>query len=107
VDGPGLLGDVQVDPTAHIAPTVHLGAGSKIGPGVSLSGKTVIGPGCCIKANATLTDCVLQEGVIVGMGALLSDVILDDGCHVEAEVVVTVPSVLAAGTVLRKGTRIE
>ena len=99
--------NVQVDPTAHVAPTVHLGAGSKIGPGVSLTGKTVIGLGCCIKANATLTDCILQEGVIIGQGAQLTGVILDDGCHVEAETVVTVPSVLAAGTVLRKGTRIE
>jgi len=101
------MDNVQVDPTAHIAPTVHIGAGAKIGPGVSLSGKTVVGPHCCIKANATLTDCILQEGVIVGQGAQLSGVILDDGCHIESDTIITVPSVLAAGTVIRKGTRIE
>jgi NDP-sugar pyrophosphorylase family protein len=97
---------VSVDPTAHIAPTVHLGAGAKIGPGASITGNTVIGPNCQIKANASLSNCILQDGVIVCSGTTLQDIILDDGCHIEADCVITVPTVFAAGTVIRKGTRI-
>lgn len=96
----------EVDPTAHVAPTVHIGAGARIGAGASLTGRTVIGRKCRIGPNATLSDCILEEGVIVAGGVKMDDVILDDGCHVEAETVVSVPSVFAAGSVLRKGTRI-
>ena len=96
----------DIDPTAHIAPTVHIGKGARIAAGASLTGKTVIGPNCRIGANAVLTDCILEKDVIIGERAKLIGVILDDGSHVAAESVVTVPAVFAAGSVLAKGTRI-
>jgi NDP-sugar pyrophosphorylase family protein len=96
----------EVDPTAHIAPTVHIGQKAKVAQGASVTGKTVIGSNCKIGANATLTDCILEDSVIVAEGAKLHGCILDNGCHVESDVVVTTSAVFAAGSVLRKGTRI-
>ncbi|MFM7322475.1 MAG: sugar phosphate nucleotidyltransferase [Armatimonadota bacterium] len=96
----------EVDPTAHVAPTVHVGAGARIGAGASITGRTVIGRRCRIGENASLTDCILEEGVIVAAGVEIRDAILDDGCHVETDTVVKIPSVFSAGSVLRKGTRI-
>jgi mannose-1-phosphate guanylyltransferase/phosphomannomutase len=99
-------GGVDIDPTAHIAPTVHLGEGARIGEGAAVTGRTVIGPRCVVHANATLTDCILEESVIIGEGAKLSNVILDNGSHVGPDAVVTVPAVFAAGSVIGRGTRI-
>jgi mannose-1-phosphate guanylyltransferase/phosphomannomutase len=96
----------EVDPTAHIAPTVHIGKKARIAAGATIKGKTVIGPRCQIGANATLIDCILEDSVIIGEGAKLCGAILDNGAHVAAESVVTIPSVFAAGSVLGKGTRI-
>lgn len=97
----------EVDPTAHIAPTVHIGAKAKVAQGASITGKSVIGSNCKVGANATLTDCILEDSVIIADGAKLEGCILDNGCHVESDVIVTVPAVFAAGSVVRKGTRIS
>ena len=96
----------DIDPTAHIAPTVHIGANARIGKGVSITGKSVIGPNCRIGADSSLTDCILEADVIVGEKALLANLILDNRCHVEADAVVNVSSVFAAGSVITKGSRI-
>ena len=96
----------DIDPTAHIAPTVHIGANARIAEGASITGKSVIGANCRIGANATLTDCILENDVIVGERVKLTGVILDNRSHVEAEAIVTVPAVFAAGSVIAKGTRI-
>lgn len=97
---------VEVDPTAHLAPTVHVGTRARIGAGASVTGKTVIGPHCVIGANVTLRDCILEEGVVIGDGCHLTGVICDNGARVEAESVITVPAVLAANSLVAKGTRI-
>jgi len=96
----------EVDPTAHLAPTVHVGARARISAGASITGKTVIGPQCTIGANATLRDCILEEGVVIGDGVHLTGVICDNGVRIEAETVITVPAVLAAGGIIARGTRI-
>ena len=96
----------DIDPTAHIAPTVHIGKSARIGEGAAVTGRSVIGPHCRIGKNASLTNCILEDGVIVADGAKLSGVILDDGSHVESGVLVDVPAVFAAKSVLAKGTRI-
>lgn len=96
----------EVDPTAHVAPTVHIGIRARVHAGASLSGMTVIGPNCRIGANATLTDCILEDGVWVGEGATLANVILDNGTRVEPDSVVSVPAVFAAGSLIAKGTRV-
>jgi mannose-1-phosphate guanylyltransferase/phosphomannomutase len=97
----------DIDPTAHIAPTVHIGANARIAEGVSLTGITVIGPNCEIGPNTTLSDCILEEGVIIEEGVKLKGVILDDGCHIESDVAITRASVVSAGSVFKRGTRIN
>jgi mannose-1-phosphate guanylyltransferase/phosphomannomutase len=97
---------VEVDPTAHLAPTVHVGIRARIGAGASITGKTVIGPHCIVGANATIRDCILEDGVIIGDGVHLEGVICDNGVRIEADSVVTVPAVLAAGSLIARGTRI-
>lgn len=97
---------VEVDSGAHVAPTVHIGLNSRILSGASITGHSVIGRNCRVGPNSTLHDVILESNVIIGARCHLESVILDDGCHVEDEVVMDIPSVLAAGTVLRKGTRI-
>lgn len=96
---------VEVEPTAHIAPTVHIGRRARIGAGASVTGKTVIGPDCRIGRNATLTDCILEEGVIIGENVTLAHVILDNGARVEPESIITIPAVLASGSLIAKGSR--
>jgi NDP-sugar pyrophosphorylase family protein len=96
----------DIDPTAHIAPTVHIGANARIAEGASITGMSVIGANCRIGANASLTDCILENDIIIGERVKLSGVIIDNRSHVEAESVITIPVVLAAGSVIGKGTRI-
>ena len=74
--------------------------------GASVTGNSVIGKNCRVGTSTTLTDVILEANVLVGDGCHLEGVILDDGCHVEDDVIINIPSVYAAGTVLRKGTRI-
>lgn len=96
----------EVNPTAHIAPTVHIGKNARVHSGASVTGNSVIGRNCRVGTSTTLTDVILEANVLVGDGCHLEGVILDDGCHVEDDVIINIPSVYAAGTVLRKGTRI-
>lgn len=96
----------EVGPTAHVAPTVHVGKNARIADGASVTGRSVIGPNCRVGANATLTDCILEDGVLIGEGARLSGVILDNGARVEPGSIIEVPAVLAAGSLIMKGTRI-
>jgi mannose-1-phosphate guanylyltransferase/phosphomannomutase len=96
----------DVDPTAHVAPTVHIGKNARIYEGTALTGKTVVGRNCQIGPNATLTDCILEESVIVRENVRLTGVILDNGCHVESGAVITLPSVFGANSLISKGTRI-
>jgi len=97
----------QIDPTAHLAPTVHIGRNARIGAGASITGRTVIGANCRVGANATVSESILEEGVTVGDGSKLRDVILDNGVRVEEEVILTLPAVFAAGSVIARGTRIS
>jgi len=96
----------RVEETPNIAPTVHIGKNARIGAGASVAGRSVIGSDCRIGANATLTDCILEAGVIIGAGVNLTGCILDNCCRVEEDTIVSVPSVFAANTLLAKGTRI-
>jgi len=96
----------EVDPTAHIAPTVHIGKRARVLEGSSISGKTVIGANCEVGPNASLVDCILEEGVRVGEGARLTGVICDNNVQIEPGVLISVPCVFASGSVVAKGTRI-
>ena len=48
--GPGIVGNVLIDPSAKI------GEGCKIGPDVS------VGPGCVVEGGVRLTKCTVLRG---------------------------------------------
>ena len=54
-DGPGVVGNVLIDPTAKIGKDCRIGPNVTIGPGVTLS------DGCCVKRTTILRDAVIKE----------------------------------------------
>lgn len=54
-DGPGVVGNVLIDPTAKIGKDCRIGPNVTIGPGVTLS------DGCCVKRTTILKDAVVKE----------------------------------------------
>ena len=93
-------------------PLVTLGGGTILAPDAICKEATVIGSHCRIGEGARLEGCILMDGVAVGSHAYLRNVIVDDNVTIEDDVIVEgkgvsgpVP-VLAAGSVLKRGTRL-
>lgn len=109
-----------IHPSAVVLGTVHLGEESSVWPAAVVRGDveriiigarsnvqdgavvhadpgvpTIIGADCVIGHRAIVHGSVLEDGVLVGMGAILLN-----GVHVERG------SVIAAGAVLTEGTRV-
>jgi carbonic anhydrase/acetyltransferase-like protein (isoleucine patch superfamily) len=109
-----------IHPSAVVLGTVHLGEESSVWPTAVVRGDveritigarsnvqdgavvhadpgmpTIIGDDCVIGHRAIVHGSVLEDGVLVGMGAILLN-----GVHVERG------SVIAAGAVLTEGTRV-
>lgn len=60
---------VLVHPTAIIASSVAVGAGSVVGAGVVINPATTIGANAIINTGATVDhDCVIEDGVHIGPG---------------------------------------
>lgn len=101
--GTVVLGDdVSVWPTAVIRGDVEritIGARSNVQDGAVVHADpgvpTVIGSDCVVGHRAIVHGSTLEDGVLVGMGAILLN-----GVHVERG------SVIAAGAVLTEGTRV-
>lgn len=53
--GPGIVGNVLIDPTAVIGKDCRIGPNVTIGPGVTLA------DGCCIKRSTILKAAVIKE----------------------------------------------
>lgn len=53
--GPGIVGNVLIDPTATIGKDCRIGPNVTIGPGVTLA------DGCCIKRSTILKAAVIKE----------------------------------------------
>lgn len=53
--GPGVVGNVLIDPTAVIGRDCRIGPNVTIGPGVTLS------DGCCVKRTTILKDAIIHE----------------------------------------------
>lgn len=61
-----------IHPTASVAPTARLGAGSYIGPQVVIERGVTVGRHCIVNAGAVLThDCVVGDYCHVAPGAVL------------------------------------
>lgn len=54
-NGPGVVGNVLIDPTAIIGKDCRIGPNVTIGPGVALS------DGCCVKRTTILKDAIIKE----------------------------------------------
>ena len=103
-----VLGSVVLDEEASVWPTavvrgdverITIGARSNVQDGAVVHADpgvpTVIGADCVIGHRAIVHGSTLEDGVLVGMGAILLN-----GVHVERG------SVIAAGAVLTEGTRV-
>ena len=102
-----VLGDVELGEQASVwmnavlrgdVHEIRVGARSNIQDGAVLHGMrgrfpVHVGNGCTIGHNATVHGCVLEDDVLVGMGAVVLN-----GARIGAG------SILAAGTVVTEGT---
>lgn len=94
-------------------PGVSVGEGTVIAPTTWINGLTAIGKQCRIAGESRLENCILMDNVTVGANVRLYGVIVDENAVIEDEVVITgrgggdaVP-VIAAGSVLTRGTRLQ
>lgn len=89
---------------AHVDPSAHIGEGTTIEPGAYIGPHVQIGKNCYIGANASLTHCVIGNGVRIYRGASIGQegfgfamgpkghlpvpqlgrVMIGDGCHIGA-----------------------
>jgi len=76
-----MAGGVQLEDPERVVihSSVRIGADSHIAAGVELTGRTRIGPGCCLEAGVILRDCVLGDGVHVKPYCVLEGVRLEPG----------------------------
>lgn len=94
------------------APGISVGEGTVIASSTWINGLTAIGHNCNIAGQTRLENCILMDRVTVGEHVRLSNVIVDEDVTIESEVIVegrgggNVP-VVAAGSTLRRGTRLH
>ncbi len=119
---PRLAEDVVVMQTAVVAGDVHIGAGSSVWFGAVVRGDVhyirigeltnvqdgcllhvttgahplIIGGGVTIGHGAILHGCTIEDGALIGMGAIILD-----GAHIGRE------ALIGAGALVTEGTRIE
>ncbi len=95
------------------APGLAVGEGTTIAPSTWINGLTAIGRGCRIGGGSRLENCIIMDNVSIGERVRLSGVIVDSGVKVQDEVVVEgrgsagPTPVIAAGSVLARGTRLH
>jgi len=66
-------GVTLIDPeSVYIEPGVRIGRDTIIYPNVYLQGKTVIGENCVIEATVKIVDAILEDGVHIKMGCVLT-----------------------------------
>jgi len=92
---------------------MSVGEGTTIAPTTWINGLTAIGKQCRIAGESRLENCIVMDNVTVGSNVRLYGIIVDENVIIEDEVVITgrgggnsVP-VIAAGSVLTRGTRLQ
>ena len=72
----------MMDPsTVYVEDTVTVGEGTLLLPGTILRGRTVVGKNCEIGPNTMLTDCTVEDGVVINSSQCSSSTIRA-GAHV-------------------------
>lgn len=100
------MGDLDMDPSVKIAPTVHVGHRAKLQGNVELKGCTSIGQGCIIEEGSVLEDCIVLDSVTIGKSVHLKNCIVDSDVFIEDNVAISARAVLASGSRIGFGTRI-
>ncbi len=90
---------------------IAVGENSVVAPDAALTGHSSVGNGCKVGAGSKLDATILLDGVTIGKGVRLRGVIVDAGAVIEDDCTVEGSAggptlVLAAGTVLKQGTRL-
>ncbi|MFO7777252.1 MAG: NDP-sugar synthase [Nitriliruptoraceae bacterium] len=104
--------DVEVAAGARVQGPALLATGSIVAAGGRVGPDVVLGLGCRIGTDATVTDSVLGAGTVVEAGATVHGVISGTGAVVGAEAALSGPVtigdgvVVPAGSALGPGTRI-
>lgn len=88
-----------------------IGAESTVAPDAELTGHSSVGCRCKVGAGSKLDGTILLDGVTIGNGVRLRNIIVDESAVIEDDCIVEGRSggptlVIAAGTVLKQGTRI-
>ncbi len=94
VEGPG-AGSVSAG--SCVAP-VFIGSGVSIASSAKVGPYAVLGDGCSIGADATVSDSLLWEDVTVGAGASIEGAIVASGAHIGAAAIVRTGSVIGHRT---------
>jgi NDP-sugar pyrophosphorylase family protein len=102
--GVWVQGDADVDPTAKLVAPVLLGAGARVDAGALVDG-SVLGPGAAVAPGARVVRSVLLAGACVGSDAETVDAVIGSRAIVEPRAAVAEVSVVGAGAVVGKGTR--
>ena len=106
----GLVAATLIHPTAFVAASAQLGAGSQILAHASVCADAVLGRGCIINTGASVDhDCQLADGVHVAPGGILCGCVRVGTCAFIGAGAVLIPrisvardAVVAAGAVVTK-----
>lgn len=97
---------VEIDSSAQVEGPVLIGNYAKIGPDVEIKGNVTVGANCEIEEGAVLDGCVVHDTCQVGPEASLTKCIVDRETVIEDGVDLGPGTMVAAGSVLAKGTKI-
>jgi mannose-1-phosphate guanylyltransferase / phosphomannomutase len=98
--------DARVASSAVIEGPVLVGAGSRIEPEALILPGSVVGEGSVVRSGACLWNAVIGAGCYVGPTAVLRDCLLDDYVRVGAGAMVTEGAVIGLGCRMAPGLRI-
>lgn len=95
-----LTGAVQTD-----VPFRQVAEGAEVAPDAFLDPTTSVGRDARIGAGSRLTGCVIMDRTVIGAKAMLTGLIVEEGATLDDEVTSRGGAVLAAGTVIGRGSR--
>jgi len=101
-----VMEEVEVDSSAHIEPTVHIGSRTRVEANAHIRGATAIGADCVIGEGAVIEDSVLLDEVIVGTSVSLKRAIIDTQSTIEDNVTIHASAVIATNSHIGFGTSI-
>ena len=95
---PPVPSDARVQGPALLGTGTTIAGGARVGPDV------VLGPGCRIEADVTITDSVLGAGTVVEVGATVQGLVSGTGARVGTGATLTGPATIGDGAVVPPGS---